>query len=165
MPAPVRTPLGASTVNRKWFLDLNTGTDAVPVWLPVNGTMDFKDGRDNNMEEDTDFDSGGFASKTKTGEAWMLEFKVARKVTAASVTAYDPGQEVLRLRSYGNQGVANSLQVRFYEMEPGGPRVEAYKGRAAVSYSSDGGGPKAIATASVKLDGQGALLVITHPDL
>lgn len=165
MPAPARTKLGASTTNRKWFLDVNTGTDAAPNWVAVNGIMDFKPARDANLEDDSDFDSGGFGSQSKTAESWSVEFKVGRKVTTASVTAYDPGQEALRARSHGKMGVANSIGIRYYEMEPGGPRVEAYRGRAAVTFTDDGGGVKALATASVKLAGQGELAPIAHPDL
>ncbi len=165
MPAPARVPLGPSTVNRGWWVDVNTGTTAAPVWTPVGGIISLNPSREGNMEDDSDFDSGGFQSETKTAEKWGLELKLGRKVTAASTTAYDPGQEFLRLKSEGKFGVANSAEVRFYEMEEGGPRQLAYRGRAAVSYSEDGGTMTALRTATCNLSGQGVLAPIAHPDV
>jgi hypothetical protein len=165
MPAPARVVLGPSTVNRKWYLDVNTGTTAAPVWTPVGGINSFTPSRDGNMEDDSDFDSGGFQSETKTAEKWSAEVKLARKVTAASVTAYDPGQEFLRQKSYGKFGVANSAEIRYYEMELGGPRVEAYQGRCAVAFTEDGGAMTGLSTATCRLSGQGALTAIAHPDV
>lgn len=165
MAATPRVILGPSTGNRKWYLDVNTAASgAVAAWVPVSGITDFKPGRDGNMEDDSDFDSGGFQSETKTAEKWSADVKLMRKVTTASATAYDPGQETLRLKSYGKFGVANSVEIRYYEMEPEGPRIEAYQGRCAVAWSDDGGGMTALSTSTVKLSGQGALVAIAHPD-
>lgn len=163
MPAPARTPLGASTTNRKWYLDINTGTVAAPTWVGVHGITEFKPNLEPTLQDDSDFDSGGDKSSTVTARAWSLNMTLARKTTAASQTAYDPGQEVLRLASE-EIGVDNSVLVRFYEMEPGGPRVEAYSGRAAVSWTPDGGSMDALDMVSVALTGQGKRTAITHPD-
>lgn len=164
MPASVRTPLGASTTQRKWQLDVNTGTKAVPIWIPVDGMTGFNPGRTPGMQEDSDFDGEGFESSTKTSEAWQASLSVRRGVQAASSTSYDPGQEFLRLKSEGKFGVANAAEIRYYEMEPGGPRVQAYQGTAAVGWSENDGDMKALSMAAVTLTGQGKLNVITHPD-
>lgn len=164
MPATTKVPLGASTTVRKWYLDVNTGTAAAPVWTGVFGMQDFKPALDPTLQDDSDFDGGGYKSQTKTAEAWALELKVARKVTAASALAYDPGQEFLRLKSIGTFGPANSVGIRYYEMEPGGPRVEAYSGTAAVTWSPEGGSMDATDSVAIKLVGQGKLTPITHPD-
>lgn len=163
MPAVARVALGASTLNRKWYLDVDTSATAIPTWIGVFGIQEFTPGFDASLEEDSDFDSGGYKSQTKTAEQWTLEFKVARKVTAASATVYDPGQEWLRQKAM-QMGPANSVHVRWYEMTPGGPRVESYEGLAAVSWSPDGGGMDGLDTVSVTLTGQGARLTPTHPD-
>lgn len=60
-------------------------------------------------------------------------------------------------------GLDNVVQVRWYEMEPNGPRVEAYSGDAAVQWSPDGGNMEALSTASVTLAGRGTRVVETHP--
>ncbi len=163
MPATTKVPLGASTTVRKWYLDVNTGTFASPTWVGVFGMTEFKPARTPTLQDDSDMDGGGFKSQTKTAEEWSVEFKVKRAVTTASSTAYDPGQEVLRLKSIGTFGPANSVDIRYYEMEPSGPRIEAYRGYAAVTWSPDGGAMDAIDMVSVTLNGQGQLSAITHP--
>jgi hypothetical protein len=116
MPATTKVPLGASTTVRKWYLDVNTGTIAAPVWVGVFGITEFKPGLEPQLQDDSDFDSEGFQSQTKTAEAWSCELKIARKVTVASPTAYDPGQEFLRSKAIGKMGPANSVNIRYYEM-------------------------------------------------
>jgi hypothetical protein len=170
MTAPVaRVPLGASTTNRKWYLDVDTSTTDTPTWIGVFGITDLTPGsNDANLEDDSDFDSGGFGSQTKTGESWSVEATVARKVQQDETTAYDPGQEFLRRKSFGKMGAANTVHVRWYEMEEDGPRVEAYEGYGAVVWNPEGGAATAISTAGFTISGQGRLLVapddITHPD-
>lgn len=137
-------------------------TTIVPTWIGVFGMMDFQPNQDDNLEKDSDFDSEGYESSTKTAEAWSLEFMVKRAVTAADATAYDPGQELLRAKSK-LMGPANSITVRWYEMTPSGPQIEAYKGLAAVSWAPVGGSMEKIETVKVKLTGQGKRNDITHP--
>jgi hypothetical protein len=163
MPAPARTPLGGPTVNRKWYLDVNTGTVAVPTWTGVHGITEFQPNFEPTLQDDSDFDSEGHKSSAVTGGAWSVSAKLKRSVTAASATAYDPGQEALRLA--GDEiGLANLVNIRFYEMEPDGPRVEAYSGNAVVSWTPDGGGMDAVSTVSVTLTGRGKRTAIAHPD-
>lgn len=165
MVVPVRTPLGASTTQRMWYLDVDTATSTVsPVWAPVHGITEFKPALEPTKQDDSDFDSGGFQSSTKTAEKWSCEAKVARKVTVADGTVYDPGQEFLRLKSFGTMGPANSVHIRYYEMTENGPRIEAYDGFASVTWSPDGGKMEDLNLVSLTLDGQGRLNLITHPN-
>lgn len=162
MPATTRTPLGASTTNRKWYLDVNTGTTALPVWTGVHGMTEFTPNFEPTLQDDSDFDSGGHKSSTVTAGAWSVSLSLARKVTAAAATAYDPGQEALRLA--GDEiGVDNDVHIRFYEMEPGGPRVEAYDGHAVVSWTPGGGAMDALSMVTVTLTGRGKRNAIAHP--
>ena len=48
-------------------------------------------------------------------------------------------------------------------MEPGGPRVESYEGKAAVTWSPDGGSTEATSTASFVLSGRGERKSVEHP--
>jgi hypothetical protein len=162
MPATTRTPLGASTTNRKWYLDVNTGTTATPTWTAVHGMTEFTPAFEVTLQDDSDFDSAGHKSQTATAGAWSITGTLVRKVTAASATAYDAGQEALRLAG-AEFGAANSVEVRWYEMEPNGPRVEAYSGKAAVSWSPQGGAMDALSTVSFTLTGQGRRSAIAHP--
>lgn len=154
--------LGASTLVRKWGLDVNTGTKAAPVWTPVRGRADFSPSLDPTLQDDSDFDGEGWKSQTVTSQAWSLAFKVARKVDPDNATAYDAGQEALRLAA-AEMGTENDVHVRWYETTPGGPRTEAYDGNAAVSWSPDGGGMDALAMVSVTLTGKGRRNAITNP--
>lgn len=166
MPVPSRAvPLGASTVNRKWYLDVDTAfSSASPTWVGVFGITDFQQALNPTLQDDSDFDSGGYMSKTKTAEEWSLKMKVARKVTQADATVYDPGQEYLRSRAIGQMGPNNAVHIRFYEMTPSGPRAEAYDGFGAVTWSPDGGKMSDLDIISVTIDGQGRLNAITHPN-
>lgn len=165
MPVPTRTPLGASTTMRMWYLDVDTaGSATTPNWVPVHGMTEFKPALEPTKQDDSDFDSAGFQSTTKTAEKWSVEAKIARKVTAADGTVYDVGQEFLRTKSFGQMGPANSVHIRYYEMQANGPRVEAYEGWASVSWSPDGGKMEDLNLVAVTLDGQGKLSQITHPN-
>ncbi|MEV4053039.1 IPT/TIG domain-containing protein [Amycolatopsis sp. NPDC049688] len=165
MPVPTRTPLGAATTQIMWYLDVDTASSTTaPVWIPVMGMTDFKQKLDPTLQDDSDFDSAGFMSKTKTAEAWGVDAKIVRKVLKADQTSYDPGQEFLRGKAIGKLGAANSAHIRFYEMTPGGPRAEAYDGWAAVTWSPDGGKMSDLNAVSLTLDGQGQLVAITHPN-
>lgn len=165
MPVPTRTPLGASTTMRMWYLDVDTASSTTtPTWVGVLGMTEFKPALEPTKQDDSDFDSGGFQSVTKTAEKWSVEAKIARKVTVADGTVYDVGQEFLRVKSFGQMGPANSVHVRYYEMQPSGPRVEAYEGWASVTWSPDGGKMEDLNLVGLTLDGQGQLLQITHPN-
>lgn len=163
MSVPARTPLGAATTVRKWYLDVNTGTDTAPVWTGVFGIMNFQPSFTPTQQDDSDFDSGGYKSTTVTALQWGVSLTLVRKAQADAPTAYDPGQEKLRAVS-NNMGTSNRVQIRFYEMEPNGPRVEAYQGHAAVTWSPSGGAMDALDEVAVTLDGQGQRLAIAHPD-
>ncbi len=163
MPATTKVPLGASTTVRKWYADVNVNTFASPTWVGIFGMTEFKPAIEPTLQDDSDMDGGGYKSQTKTAEAWSCEFKVKRAVTTASSTAYDPGQEFLRLKAIGQFGPANQVDIRYYEMEPSGPRIESYRGFAAVSWSPDGGQMDALDMVSVVLTGQGKLTPTTHP--
>lgn len=156
-----RVALGATTLNRKWFLDVDTSTTSTPTWVGVFGVTEFKPGTDTTTQDTSDFASA-WKGNQNTALAWKIEGKVKRATTAASALAYDPGQEALRAKAV-QVGVAGRVHVRWYEMEPSGPRVEAYEGYGTVTWSEDGGGMDAISTVSFTINGDGEREEITHP--
>jgi hypothetical protein len=165
MAVPTRTELGASTLARMWYLDVDSaGSSAAPVWLAVLGMTEFKPALEPTLQDDSDYDGGGFMSSTKTAEKWSVESKIARKTTEDDGTAYDPGQEFLRSKAFGKMGPANRVHIRYYEMTEDGPRSEAYEGWAAVTWSPDGGKMDDLNLVSLTLTGQGRLSAVTHPD-
>ena len=162
MSVPVRTPLGASTLNRKWLLDVNTGTIGSPIWTPVGAMTNFVPATTPTLMDDSDFDSNGYKSQTVTAIAWGVTFDVSRKTLPSAPTTYDAGQEFLRGKSV-LMGIQNSVQVRYYEVTSGGPAIEAWSGNAAVKWSEKGGNMDALDEVSVELVGQGQRTAITHP--
>jgi hypothetical protein len=164
MTATVKEPLGASTTNRKWYCDVNTGTTETPVWTGIFGIQEFKHSVEGTTQDDSDFDSEGWKSEVTTANGFKIEAKVKRaKQQGVTPAVYDVGQEVLR-EAGALTGDENVVEVRWYEMEPGGPRVEAYQGFVAVQFSEDGGAMDALSSASVTLIGRGKRNVIEHPD-
>lgn len=165
MVIPTRVPLGASTLNRKWYLDAIPDGAPDGAYIGVFGITELTPNPGTTTtQDDSDFDSDGRKSMTATAIEWGAEGKVVRKTLASDATSYDPGQELLRATAL-ELGVKNSLRVRFYEATPDGPRVEAYAGRALVTWTNDGGGMDALSTASFALMGQGKLEAIAHPGL
>jgi hypothetical protein len=163
MVATTRVPLGTPTLNRKWQLDVNTGTIASPTWVGVFGQTDFTPKTDPQTQDTSDFDAQGYMSNAVTALGWGADLKVSRKTIDGTPTAYDPGQEFIRLHAY-QTGTNNTINIRYYEMEPGGPRIEAYQGNVGVTWSDDGGGMEAVSSASITLNGQGPRTSIAHPD-
>lgn len=164
MTATTKVPLGATTTNRKWYLDVNTGTTESPTWTGVFGITEIKQTVETSTQDDSDFDGEGWKSEIATAVAWKIEGKVKRGVKpGVTPPVYDPGQEVLRLAG-AKVGGENVVQVRYYEMEPSGPRVEAYTGDVAVSFTDEGGAMDALSMASFVLTGRGKRTAITHPD-
>lgn len=157
MAATTKVPLGASTTNRKWYLDVKIEDE----WVGVFGMIEFKDVLEGSLQDDSDFDSD-WLSEVNTANRWKIEGKVGRKVLADTPTSYDPGQERIR-KAAAKTGVENVIECRWYEMEPGGPRVESYEGKAAVTWSPDGGNTEATSTASFVLSGRGPRKEVPHP--
>lgn len=164
MPATAKAPLGATTLNRKWYVDVNTGTFIAPVWIGVFGITETKPVKSATIQDTSDMDSEGWKGGEATALEWGLELKLRRGVTTAEPTEYDPGQEILRLAS-DELGTENNVDVRYYEMTPGGPKVEAYRGFVNVTWEEDGGGMDAVDTVSVKLNGKGKRESTAHPDV
>lgn len=147
-----------STLARKWKLDVNTGTVGSPVWTAVRAVGELKTQVESNMEDDSDYDSDGWASETKTQMKFSLECKVLRKIGVTSEN-YDPGQEALRAAA-DQFGSGGTPQVRWYDRD-GGP--EAYSGFVSVSWEPEGGEAKDLDTVTIKMSGQGKRTPITNP--
>lgn len=162
MTATTKVPLGGTTSNRKWYLDVDTGTGS-PTWTGVFGVMEIKRLQDAFTQDTSDMDNNGWKSEEVMALKHGVEGKVRRAPTAASATAYDPGQEHIRAKSLLT-GLGNRVHYRLYEMEPDGPRVEAYEGYASAVWNPDGGNMEAADTVSFKLLGVGELTAIDHPD-
>lgn len=149
-----------STLARKFKVEVDraTGSAGEPDWVPVRAITELNPGIDSNMEDDSDYDSDGWGSQTKTAQSWSLELTLARKRGIVS-KQYDEGQEILRKAAdrFGDESV---VHVRYYDRD-GGP--EAYEGYVSVEWSPEGGPYTALDSASVTCHGQGKRLEITNP--
>lgn len=161
-----REPLGAATVVRKYFVDINTGTEDIPVWTPVGGISNFKPpAHVPELRDDSDFDTeDGSTSQEKTGYSHTMSFTVQRKRTKASATVYDTGQEALR-DAAESVGQSNQVDIRWYEVnEDTGPTSEAYRAKYGVAWAPVGGQKNDLDMVELTLHGRGAISAITHPD-
>lgn len=170
MSAPVQPSLGASTGNRKWFYEVNTGTTGAPVWTVVGGIRSAQFQPDApNWVENTDQQGQGFKSENKTGATWSGALTIDRKVRQSDPTQYDVGQEWLRTHAIAKFGTSNTIEVRVCEFDtndPTGvasPRIEAYHGFCGVAWVPSGGDQLADDEVQVTLNGQGKLDLISHP--
>ena len=159
-PVPARVQLGPATLVRDWWLDVNTGTTAEPVWIGVFGMEAFKITQNTTWKDTSDMDSGGFKSSTGTALEWGLEIKVSDKLQSGAA-AYDPGQEALRACA-GSFGLAGNIEIRYYKQDT--PKSKAFQGIVGVEYTHDGGAMDDVDKNSFKLIGQGLRNAITHPD-
>lgn len=140
-----------STLARKWAVDVDVsvaqdGSDYIAIRAMNSVKPDIAD----TTQDDTDFESDGWGSDTKTLLKWSLALGLIRKIGQIS-SNYDPGQEAIRAAS-DQFGTAGVVRVRWYDRD-GGP--EAYWGYASVSWSPDGGDATKLDTATVTLNGQG----------
>lgn len=156
--APDSTEQLVSTLARKWRIDVNTGTEASPVWTQVRAIGEFKPTMDNNMEEDADYDNEGWGSETKTMITWGGELTLFRKKGVVTGN-YDPGQQSL-WTAHDKFGAEGSRQIRYYDRD-GGP--EAYKGYVSVGWEPEGGEAKDLDTVTLTLTGQGKRTLISNP--
>ncbi len=163
MTVTTKVPLGAATLNRKWYLDVDVSATETPTWVGVFGIKEFQPALAQTMQDDSDFDSDGYGSDTITQQKWSCTGKVNRKATATAPDEYDPGQERLRLAGQ-EVGSDNRVHIRFYEVNgAGGPQIEAYEGYASVSWNPDGGDQTVLSTVAFVLNGQGKRTAIAHP--
>lgn len=142
------------TVNSRWRVDVQTGTDATPAWTQVRAVSSFTPTVAPTVQDATDYDSVGWGSDAITLRKWSLALVVMRKYGTAG---YDAGQEALR-------GAADSLDlvdVRWYERDVTGG--ESYTGSALVQWEPQGGTAEGLGTVNVTLLGQGARTLSAAP--
>lgn len=150
------TPL-ASLLARRWALEVK------PVgggeFTRVRGINSFQPSLSPTMEDSTDFDNDGWSSSEKTLQGWSLSVGYIEKVGQDETAAQDPGQLILEEASdkFGGEGF---VEVRWFERGGG----KAYEGNAAVQYEPQGGGPSALSTVNVTLNGNGKRERVENPE-
>jgi hypothetical protein len=143
-----------------WALDVNTGTEGAPNWIPVKGLTTLKENIESSMEDDSDFDSDGWGSTQVTQRAWKLDCEAKRKKTSGSPTFIpDPGQQFV-LDAGNLVGVGSNIPVRYYRRDGD---AQAWSGTVSVEYKGGGGEVKNLEPFSFTLHGQGERTSITNP--
>ncbi len=146
----------AAALARKFKVDVRAVGDTV--WTALRGVNSLTPGIDTTTQDDSDFDSDGWASTVKTMLGWNLAAGLIRKYGTLT-EAYDPGQEILRNAS-DKFGTGGLVEVRWYDREGGD---EAYQGTASVQWEPAGGDTTALDIVNVTLLGQGKRFDITNP--
>ncbi|MFF9312144.1 phage tail tube protein [Streptomyces sp. NPDC014748] len=153
------TPTPVTALARRWRLELDMsvakdGSD----WQLVPGVTSFEPSADPNIEDSSDYDSGGWAGNTKTGQAWELGVTINRRIND-QVKVYHPTHEALRAAAF-SFGSASQVHLRYYDRD-GLP--EAYEGVALVTWKPSGGEYTALDQVELTLTGDGPLALITNP--
>lgn len=135
-----------------WVLEVAPFTDGTTptTFTRVRGMQDFTPpGVSKNLEDDSDFDSGAWASQVATG----LEYEVTGtvKVPRATMPA-DPGQDIMRA---AGKGVAEDGFVHFRTYKKGA--TAGVTGIADCTFTEGGGSRTDLTTAEFTLTGRGAL--------
>ena len=144
----------SSQLARRFKVDVST--DGV-TWLPFKGIQDLAPNENPTIQNTTDFDTNGFATKEKTVTEWSLTAKLRHIINSG---VQDPGQELARLAGQFVFGDAARLYVRWYDRNNG---PEAWQGRALVSWTPSKTAAADIEEITVKFDGDGILAPITNP--
>lgn len=113
----------ATTLSRKFRVDVTTDLTLASGWLQLNGIDDWSPQINPNMEETTAYDTTGWKTNEVTLQDWSATASLFRRIVSST---YDPGQELVRA-TQGQFGTAARLGVRWYDKN-GGP--EAYSGVA-----------------------------------
>lgn len=149
----------ASKLARRWAVEVRPvgGSESDP-WTRVRGINSFQPNLTPTMEDSTDFDNDGWSSSEKTLQGWSLTIGYIEKIGQTD-QAQDPGQLILEEASdkFGGDGF---VDVRWFERDG----ELAYQGNAAVQYEPQGGGPSALSSVNVTLNGNGARERIEHPE-
>jgi hypothetical protein len=160
VPADADTEDLIATLARDWALDVDMAdVGDPPEWKRLRGMTNLVPKVDPTLQDDSDYDSDGWASSVKTMQAWTLELTLARK--KGRITGdYPLTQERIRLAStrFGGEG---TIHVRWYKRLTGDP--EAYEGVAQIGWNPAGGGPADLDSASVTLTGVGKRHDIVNP--
>lgn len=147
-----------SMLAKDWTLEVED--PATPgTYLPVKGLTSFEESTDDNLEDDSSFDSGGWGSDTVTQRKWSIEAEGKRKRTEDTSFTPDPGQEQIR-KAARKVGFEATIHVRWYRRD-GSP--DAYEGDCTVNEFTKGGEVTDLEPFSFTLNGQGEPVEITNP--
>jgi hypothetical protein len=111
-----------------------------------------------NMVNSSSYENEGWTTNEPTEFSWMTKATAWRRITGGSV--YDPCQEFLRLKAFGQFGDQSRAHVQILDKNGG---VEAFDGYAYVTYTRGNSGVQDLESADFILTGDGPLAIIANP--
>lgn len=145
---------------RRFRVDVNMGTLAVPDWQQLMGIEEIKPTFAPRREGDESIEDDGAMRNVTTGYSWGLELKLIHRTAADGIT-WNAVQELLRTRAQAGTTAAGEVQIRVYDRN--GLNGENFTGWCLVTWTPDGGGGAARDTVAVVLSGQGARADLVNP--
>lgn len=156
MSTPVETKTTA--LARRWKMDVNMGTDAVPDWKALIAITECQPTFPPNIEESSTYDSDGWAENEKTAQSWEVATTFNRRVNDTT-NVFNDVHEAIRQAAFA-YGSAARVHLRIYDRN-GLP--EAYEGEALVEWEDQGGEYNALGQVSATFTGTGPLELIANP--
>ncbi|MCA1009000.1 hypothetical protein LCL87_25090 [Rhodococcus hoagii] len=154
MSAP--TQALASTLARDWILEVLIDSD----WTRVRGLSSVSPIFEGSEQDDSDIDSGGFASQIVTGLAFRIEGSGKRKGDNTTGFVDDPGQNFLRKKGR-KTGADNIVTARIYRRDA---LPDAHQAETTVKWTdSAAGDTNALQEFSFTLSGRGEPQEIVKP--
>lgn len=155
------TPTPETALARRWRLqiDMNYPTSPDPDWVTVFGIKEFKPAMpDPNIEDASDYESGGWNGNEKTAQEWELGVTLNRKKNGAT-KVFHPTHEKLRQAAF-LFGSPSRAHLRWFDRD-GMP--EAYEGTGIVKWENSGGEHTDLDQPEITITGDGELLMIDNP--
>lgn len=147
----------ASALGRDWRLEILTAPNT---WTQVRGLSSVGPIFEGSEEDDSDIDSGGFASQIVTGLAFRIEGSGKRKGETTAGFVDDAGQNFLR-RKGRKTGVDNTVTARIFRRDE---LPDAYEADTTVKWTDNApGSTNALQEFSFTLSGRGAPRDIVKP--
>lgn len=141
---------------RRYRFQVNLGDSTTPVWSTVYGMTDFKPTLSPGMQDDSDYETDGWDSSTKTSQGWAIEATILIKKESG-----DLGVALKKFRDAAELfGTSGTVDVRWFDKDG---MDEAYRGTGFVEYSRANSGNKDLDAVSVKITGRGARTKIVNP--
>lgn len=142
---------------RDFNLEINTGTEAVPVWTHIGGITNISPGQDSQKTDDGDFDSSGRAKHSVVERSDTLQVDMIYKEDPTT-GARDAGQQAV-LDVAHQIGFAAKAHYRY--IFPNG--TDAVEFRASADLPYPGGGKTDNATWQLTLTVDGDITEVTLP--
>ncbi|PXY20311.1 phage tail tube protein [Prauserella endophytica] len=139
-------------------LEINTGTEETPNWVPVRGLTSIPLELSPEEVDTSDFDSDGWSDSLTTFRSWTLNVTGFEGFTGEEASPVeDPGQEALKAAGIAT-GSDAYVQVRMYRTD----NNKGYQGRGSANWSGTGGDVKGVSPFNCNITGAGALTPFTY---